>query len=155
MVRRSPSDELSTPSPEHCLRGLRKKDWLGPNDEVLGVAFDPDKRTADARKDGGEETSINFEDDAQALSFTLSQKDQAQHGAARLPLRAIENVNTLPGSLDTLTIERQPIAGTADTRGNPYHGNIVFRKDIQKQIKRMICGALALAATAYTPSNTP
>src|SRR5712692_7828191 len=79
-------DDLETIAalPVSCLRGLRKADWVDEQSLIQTAAFIPDVRTAGTRKDGGKETSVNWEDDADVESFTLSNKNNAQHGAARI-----------------------------------------------------------------------
>jgi len=145
-----------TEFPDSCLRGLHKKDYLTVRG-VSAAAFEPDPRTAADREDGGQETSINWEDDETVQELTLSQRDARgnicyPHGIARLPRAWIDRVNELPGSESTLTYERRPTLADPDRPDNPYHGNLVFRADLPTRAVRMIAGALALAATPLSPA---
>src|SRR6266545_1880825 len=80
------SDDTKTVDalPESCLRGLRKQDWVDDQFIISSAAFEPDRRTATGRKDGGKETSVNWEDNSNVESFTLEDKNNAQYGAARI-----------------------------------------------------------------------
>jgi hypothetical protein len=124
--------------PDHCLRGLRTKDYISP-EGILAEAFVPDPKTAQSRSDKGMETSVNWEDDGLIISITRKSL-QASHGIARLSVASIREQNSRPGSLGKLTYERCPILG------NLYHGNIVFADGTSPAYRRMIAGALALAS---------
>lgn len=81
--------------PEHCLRGLRSPKWVQDDGQVITEAFVPDPRTAEGREDRAQETSINWEDNPGVVDFTLSKREQAVAGLARLPR---ENIS-IPGTL--------------------------------------------------------
>ncbi|MDA0842196.1 MAG: hypothetical protein O3B01_13660 [Planctomycetota bacterium] len=132
--------------PESCLRGLRKKDYLTLEGFVSVQAFKPDTRTVTDRKDGGSETSINWEDNKDVLGFTFNQRTESGNvahpfGVSRLPLQKIDQVNSEPGSKHALNYERAPL------EDNPYHGNVVFKAGLSK----LISCSLALAAQVLHP----
>lgn len=112
---------FDAPLAASCLRGLAKKDHRTERPRVAPKAFLPDPRTARTREDGGEETSINWEDDDGALA-QLRSGNQAHNGVARLERRWIENVAASFGAPGVLFAERRRAEGS----DNPYHGNIVF-----------------------------
>lgn len=124
--------------PSHCLRGLRKPDWVDPETGVVALtAWLPDPKTAATRVHGGEETSINWQDDANVLGLVFKRKDQTQHGVARLPKSALDGVERLAACAGALTYERK-IEG-----GNKHHGNLVFLKPSRKMQVKAIAGRLA------------
>src|SRR5438874_1188606 len=79
-VTQDVSDDIAT----SCLRGIRAAKWILPDGLVNTLAFKPDPRTAATRTDRACETSVNWEDTAGVLAFTLSDRQNAEHGAARL-----------------------------------------------------------------------
>lgn len=132
--------------PDFCIRGLHSKDDLSDDGKYAGMTlFYPDERTANRRTDQGAETSVNWEDDATVMQFTLNQRknDQLQFawGAVQLPRSEVDRINSLPRTKDALIPERAPQAD------NPYHGNIVYNANLSKPTKKGIAQALALAAS--------
>jgi hypothetical protein len=140
--------------PTHCLRGIRKKEYFVQGTHVLSTgAFEPDPRTADHRADGGAETSINWEDDPSVVAFTLRNHQVAAHGVARLPRQVIEEANRLPnlasfaGGFDSLALFYE----RASLPDNHHHGNIVFARQLPKQLVRLLAGYLAMHAKFISP----
>lgn len=125
-----------------CIRGVRKAEWID-GDIISSLVFEPDFRTCDQRDDRGYETSINWEDNDQAVSYTLRQPI-AKFGALRLPRKAIDRVNEKPQSTNSLKYERKI---SQDNRDNPYHGNIVYLHDVPKPKIKQIAATLALEIT--------
>lgn len=99
----------------------------------------PDTDTASGRADGGEETSVNWEDNVTVLERTQKQQN-AQHGVARVPRAHIDWVRTRRQTLDAVSGER------ARLPDNPHHGNLVFRRGLTKALKKQVANALALEA---------
>jgi len=122
--------------PISCLRGIRKPDWITPENKVSGVAFDPDKKTKKSRADGGIETSINWEDKESVLKFSLNTQNY-QHGAVRLLREQIDQINNEPITETYLSYDRDKL------KKNPYHGNIVFRSNLSPKFRRTLAGSLA------------
>ena len=102
------------------------------------TAFVPDKRTGDARADGGLEVSVNWEDSLDVLAFSFAKRTQSAHGVARLPRAKIDDAARPPGAV---RCER------AALDDNAYHGNIVYRADVSAVGRKMIAAALALGST--------
>ncbi len=89
------------------------------------------------------ETSVNWEDDGSALPFTRAQTSEKghplnPHGVARLGTAAVHRWIQVAPVADTLSCERRPLDG------NRYHGNLLFRSTLPKQMQRMLAGVLAL-----------
>ena len=124
--------------PEYCLRGISKINDITQEGRVSANVFLPDERTALTRVDNCMETSINWEDDNQALAFTLR---SFQNGIVRLGRAEIDRINSLPASINEIGYERSvdPI--------NSYHGNILFQNIISSAVRRMIAASLALASS--------
>lgn len=102
------------------------------------------------RPDGHIEESINWDDDSQAIQFTLDQRrgdDQIRfkYGIALIPLTAINELNHMTNFLNALSYERDIVSD----QDNPYHGNLLLNSDIiqSKIVKKMICSFLATYAS--------
>jgi hypothetical protein len=133
--------------PDTCLRGLRKPEWLDEN-IIQTPAFVPDHRTAQTRVDGGQETSINWEDDEQVEKFTLS-NDNGKYGAARISTVLIQSTSDEAKMVkNPLFYERKRLDG------NDYHGNIVFKARLKNHTVKMLAAALALKSE-FVPPHRP
>lgn len=133
--------------PNSLIRGVSEKKKLTSDGRYAAATlFYPDERTANERDDGGFEVSVNWEDDDSVVRFTLNYRENENikfaHGVVRLSCDVIERINISPQSVDGLTRERDRLDN------NPYHGNIVFRNDLPKNVMRSISGALALFASS-------
>lgn len=134
--------------PSHCIRGLRKGDHIIKDDKgithVNYLAFMPDDRTSEKRKDKGAETSINWEDDSTVLSFTLNNNQHAAFGAARLSRERLDSIIIgaeimKKSDIKHLAYERHPLPD------NPFHGNLVYI-ELLNGVVRMIAGIMAMYA---------
>lgn len=123
--------------PDALLRGIRDSKLI-VEDQVSTMVFYPNEKTKELRDDGYMETSINWEDDENALNFTIK---LFPNGAVRLPKVELEHINRYPTSRDDLLYERSP------QENNSYHGNILFRGDLPKSILRLRSASLASAAS--------
>ena len=138
--------EAITALPNSCLRGLRKANWVLDGSLIATDAFAPDSRTAEQRTDGGKETSVNWEDDSQAEKLTLSDKNKAGYGAARIATADIaQTSNTVVAVATPLLCERKRLPE------NPYHGNIVFSAKVGKRMEMMLAASLALKSSFIPP----
>lgn len=143
--------ELKAPMfPEHCLRGLRESKNLitiaSGKALVDTTAFLPDYRTAESNGHGWVETSINWEDDDGATQMAFSARQQAEYGAARLPLSEIERIAATNGGLRH---ERKQT--TVGDVINNYHGNLLYDPSLPKSFHKMVASALALASAFLPP----
>jgi len=134
--------------PDYCLRGLRKASWVDDRQLIATEAFIPDGRTSEQREDGGKETSINWEDDSQVEGFTLADKTNALHGAARLSTaQIVQTSNSTIAVTTPLSCERRRLPN------NPYHGNIVYSAQTNSRMERMLAAALALKSEFVPPAS--
>lgn len=141
-------DESLRDLPISCLRGLRKQDWVDDRFIISSEAFEPDPRTAAKRRDGGKETSINWEDDVEAEKFTLADKNNARYGAARIMTdQIVQTSNTAAALAMPLLCERQRLPE------NHYHCNIIYSANLNKRGERLLAAALALKSQ-FVPSTS-
>ena len=110
------------------------------------TAFLPDYRTKEDNGQGWPETSINWEDDEGALKMAFQNRQQAEYGAARLPLLEIARIAATNGGLH----HERKVAIVGDQK-NHYHGNLLFDPDLPKSFHKMIAGALAVASAVVPP----
>jgi hypothetical protein len=134
--------------PDSCLRGLRKASWVDEQHLIATEAFIPDHRTAAGRQDGGKETSVNWEDDSQVEPFTLTDKNNAQYGAARISTAQIVHTSDTAVAIESpLSCERQRLSH------NQYHGNIVYSANVSSRMEKMLAAALALKSRFVRPPS--
>ena len=134
--------------PDNCIRGIAKRTQISiDRANVLAAVFMPNSKTAETREDGCQETSINWEDNEEVMSFTLNHRPSPDqffsypNGAVRVPRAKIDDINTFNGTQDGVFYERQKIPG------NDYHGNIVFKKELTKTQINFIANMLAAASS--------
>jgi len=96
-----------------------------------------------AGPDGWFEESINWNDDARAVHFTLEQKDDGEWkyeiGIAIIQRDKIDLMIRRRGIADSFKYERKPIQEPP----NRYHGNLLMKNGIPKQVKESIRNHLA------------
>lgn len=138
--------------PDACLRGLRSKDFvLSDTQSLSAVIFEPNYKISANRQDRACETSINWEDDEQALHLTLRNHQIAAYGAARLKRDVIDTINTLPNLKPYVATQgRCVFYERAPLPDNQYHGNVLFSSQIPKPVVRMISGYLAMHSEYVT-----
>lgn len=130
--------------PARCLRGIPRKEFVTPEGSLTTAAFQFQKPPD--RQDGWFELSINWEDDTQVVTFTLSQcRDNGEHhfkgGVAAILRARIDEFIEQHDLLHRFSYERQPLPN------NPYHGNLLLQQGVTKDTRRAIQGALATFAT--------
>jgi hypothetical protein len=137
--------------PDNGIKGIPNSSFLynGESPQIATHLFY--FKEEDARDDGWTEQSINWEDDGNAVNFTLNQTKadgdkQFKAGVAILPRVEIDRIRQRPTHADVLSYERQALPE------NPYHGNILLRTGkVKPPIMRQIAATLALYAT-YVPA---
>lgn len=135
------TDEL----PDTCLRGLRKKDWKKDGGVISLEAFLPFESTAADRQrhdrlPAGSETSVNWEDDSEALEVTRADSTNAAHGVARVHWKiAFDAMAKIDNRADVFC-ERAALPN------NKYHGNLVFRAGLEKYELKAIATWIAAQA---------
>lgn len=126
--------------PEEFIRGISSKDFI-QNGYVLPSAFQFDGQSRDDKKS---EASINWIDDEGAITVALKQRKdsgklQFPAGVAKLKLEEVKLI-LKNFSEEEFSYERAPI------EGNRYHGNLLMKSTINKQVRQLITNGLALAA---------
>lgn len=146
--------------PNECIRGIPNKDCLHTLVDGSYVASTslfsfPKNR---CRCDGWIEESINWMDDEHALEITLNQKKedgelQFKIGIAIIQRTELDRVKKKYGGL--LNYERQPIQENLDqgTAANPYHGNVLLKRDMTSSLKSQIRALLADRAEVRLRKN--
>ena len=128
--------------PAECLKGIT--DDVSVQDGLIGSNLFQFRINPD-RSDDYLESSINWNDDSNALTFTLAQVKennikQFKQGVAILPRNEIDRLRKRASVNKLLSYERQKL------EDNPYHGNLVLRQGLHKAIMRTISAGLALAS---------
>ena len=114
--------------PDYCIKGITNETFLIPNSvQAAPNLFQFHKERV--RDDGWIEESVNWQDDENAIHFTMNQTKadgsiQFECGVAILPLNKIDELRSRPGFNDVLEYERQTLSE------NPYHGNILVKSEI-------------------------
>ena len=128
--------------PDELIRGISHESYIDEEGRPLASMFQFDDA---GRSDGFLETSINWYDDEHALRLTLEQRKrndaseyQFKVGVAILSRRQLDSTIHSPNAKGAIDYERQMI------EGNPYHGNILLKSNLEKQIRNMMSAAIAL-----------
>lgn len=108
---------------------------------VTYLAFMSNRKPKNTRPDGNFETSINWEDDADAVALTRGDLANARYGVARVPTAELRHVMSRRHVRGFVSCERAPIADT-----NPYHGNLLFGAAMSVALERSVAESLALEA---------
>ncbi len=123
--------------PDNFLRGLRKSSDTKKDGVISTEAFDPDVRPDKLRPNGDAETSINWEDNQEAITKTLA---DYPYGVVRVARQDIDYWIIRRKLANMLFYERNQIPG------NPYHGNIVFAAALTPGDKKRTLSFLAVHA---------
>lgn len=134
--------------PDYCLRGISDSTCVDEEGEPTSSLF---QFSNTHRVDGFSEESINWMDDNGAIEVLFSQKKednslQFKYGAAKLSRKEIDRIRKGQYIKDRLFYERARI------EGNHYHGNILLRREITKQRKKVICALLANSVKEILPN---
>jgi hypothetical protein len=128
--------------PINFLKGIPNKDFLLEDNTVASHLF----YFKQERQDGDLEQSINWEDDKDAVIFTLNQKKedgdlQFEEGAARIRLDDIDELNKRPTVNGVLSYERDALPE------NKYHGNLIIKRHVKPPQMKQIAAGIALAVS--------
>ena len=128
--------------PENCIRGISRSEGITQEGTVGTPSF---YFSGLPRGDGWKEESINWQDDGNAIEFTLAQERedgsfQFRYGVAILPIREVQRVGNWPTVAQGLAYER------IELEDNPYHGNLLLKDTVQKPQMLQIAATLALAS---------
>ena len=125
--------------PEEIIRGVKSLTHVS-GDNIKADAFQFPNNTC--RADGCIEESINWNDDDDAIEFTVYQKRidgeyRFKGGAAILSRKKVDDIMKLPIGRGYLKYERDKLPD------NPYHGNLLVVKDMEKWRRTIIIASLA------------
>ena len=141
-------------TPDKFYRGISSADAISAEGYITEAAFSFDKFDRNPRSDDYCELSINWNDDDGALLTLLSQrkpfKDEPQFkiGYCSIQKSMMRNLFRQYIVNENFTYERRPIQKDEinDIVENPYHGNLLLKKDVSKALKKNIqCGLATLA----------
>jgi len=134
--------------PASCLRGIASKEMILeeglPSNDVF--MFQENQR----KGNGDFSQSINWKDDEKAIPFMLAKQNvdgspQFRGGVAVIERAFIDRLSQAPKVGGALSYERDPI------EGNAYHGNLLLRQGVSKNVRRFIAATLALNVTGVVP----
>ena len=125
--------------PDRCFRGIRHQDYC-KRGKVWGPVFYPNNSPQFIRPDGACETSVNWDDDEYALSFTMGRLEQSKYGVAALPLITLQEENIKEPINHKLSWDHKRDPNDCK---NKYHGNIIFSNTMDKALQRISAGILA------------
>lgn len=136
--------------PDNCLRGISVKDGILEDGTVASHVF----YFKDPRPDGWIEQSINWEDDADALPFTLTQRRkegtlQFPFGVAVVPRAELDKLAALPALAGRLSYERRR------EKENPYHGNLILRENTPAPTRRQMAATIAMHVSRVVQQQSP
>jgi len=136
--------------PANCIRGIWDSTYLDENGRPKSHLFHFALQAP--RGDGWIAQSINWEDDAAVVDYTLKQKKQPcqlqyKAGVAIIPRGQIDILRTLENIKDILDYERKPIPG------NQHHGNILLRSGVSKLRMKNIAACIAEVVSQVIPQK--
>lgn len=141
-------EEKESIYPQKMLRGISSNDFI-----VEGILTEEAFMLDPVREDGYCEISVTWYDNQDAFNVIMSQKSerrgeiQFQAGAAELDRVEITTKMKAHFLSQNLGYERRP------TLNNYYHGNLLVKNSISKQMKRLIrCGLATLANDKIYPN---
>lgn len=132
--------------PEELYRGVSSSNDITKEGYIMAGAFKFDNYDGDLRNnDGFCELSINWNDDAGALSVLLNQhkpfRDEKQFKAGYCKIQKAYVDLVLKQYINDgyFTYERSPITENAeeDIPSNPYHGNLLMLNELDKNTKKI------------------
>ena len=137
--------------PSKILRGIPNKEFLDEYGNPHTSLFNFSRPSSD-RNDNNIEESINWEDDEDAIRFTLEQKKdgriQFSEGIAVMSRSEVDRLCIRMVVKNKLTYERKKLPE------NKYHGNLLLANDTPKKLKAKIAAGLALCVEEVIKSNT-
>lgn len=146
--------KLEDNTPDKFYRGISSADAISAEGYITEAAFNFDKNDLNTRSDDYLELSINWGDDDGAILTLLSQKkpfkDEPQFKVGYCSIQKSVMMNLFRSYMDdnNFTYERRPICKDEekDIVENPYHGNLLLKKDASKALRKNIqCGLATLA----------
>lgn len=125
--------------PDRCIRGIPNETYLTDGGVAAHLFYFDFQYTRD---DGWIEQSVNWEDNKDAIPFTINQKTtqgkQFKAGVAIVPRNQIDNIKSAPTIRGALSYERKSLSD------NPYHGNLLLISGTPPVKMKLIAASLAL-----------
>lgn len=150
---------MSNRFPNEFYRGVSTKDQITSQGYAMAAAFQfPQYDGAFRGDDGYCEVSINWNDSDNALNVLLNQRkegtDEVQFKIGYLKLSRMILHNVMKCYMDDsiFAYERRPVQPT-ESNGfydNPYHGNLLLKNNVDKNIRKNIQHTLATIAGRIT-----
>ena len=127
--------------PNNCIRGIPHQDFLLDDGGVKSHLFYFDPKFN--REDGWCKQSINWEDDNEAIDFTMNQRKetgelQFSAGVAILQRLELDRLKNRPTVKGIFKYER------GELTLNKYHGNLLLKNDTTKTKMKQIAAGIAL-----------
>jgi len=124
--------------PDNCIKGVPNDSFIIKG-EISPHLFYFDSR--DSRPDGWTEQSINWQDDADAIQFTLDQTKNGEiHykiGIVIIQRSELDRIRDRYRRINIFIYERQMLID------NKYHGNMLLKNDeVEKPLMKAIAGTL-------------
>lgn len=143
--------------PDEFYRGISSIDYITPEGYVSAAAFQFDPYDS-LRDDEYCELSVNWHDNEESLQVLLNQHKpmkedkQFKGGYCTINRIALNNQFKLYMDSKAFAYERRPVEATAenDYQENLYHGNLLMKNTLDKQVKKNIQHTLALMAGIAT-----
>lgn len=124
--------------PDNFLRGVSNRELLTPDLEVSAGVFHFELSKTN---NGWLEQSICWEDDGSVVDLMLSQRKdgetQFKAAVVRVPRSCVHYINKLRQTEELLSYERKELDE------NPYHGNLLLKKDTHKITRSKVAAMLA------------
>ena len=134
--------------PQKMLRGISSKNFI-----LEGILTEDVFNLDPVREDGYCEISITWYDNQEAFDVIMTQRSdkrdeiQFQAGVAELDRAEIATKMKAHFLSENLSYERRP------TKDNRYHGNLLVKNSLSKQMKRLIkCGLATFANNKIYPN---
>ena len=143
--------------PDEFYRGISSIDYITSEGYVSAAAFQFDPYDS-SRDDEYCELSVNWNDNEESLQVLLNQHKpmkedrQFKGGYCTINRIALNNQFKLYMDSKAFAYERRPVEATEenDYQENLYHGNLLMKNTLDKQVKKNIQHALALMAGIAT-----
>jgi len=133
--------------PEECIRGVSDSNNLSENNTaIFASVFEFGQNHCN---DGWIEESINWKDDKRAVNFTLKQKKRGENqfqyiAVAIIPRDVLDDIKKKYIFSNSFDYERSPIKKVNPLeKVNPYHGNLLMKKETERRLKTIIKSTLA------------
>jgi hypothetical protein len=135
--------------PENCLRGIPNPQQVKENELVDVDVFMFNNQNI--IENSSHQISINWQDDDNAISFTLAQKRtdeelQFKGGVAVIPRSDLDQLSKLPIMKESFSYNRQRL------QENEYHGNLILKLGFSPARRKMIANTLAAHVSKIIPN---